>query len=192
MSSMKIDVGMTAEQLKAKWKATFDFVAGRVFTWTEDHAMAYLAEQAQHCMNIVESGTYMGASALMMLESTGLSRVFCVDPFEVAGTEKVTRYFLEEYIQEGRAHVMPMKSEPAAAKLKEMGLEGKIDMVWVDDGHAYEDVCYDIDCWLPMLKKNGLLCGHDFDPGSEVARAVKDKLPTFSEPVGRLWAHIKP
>jgi len=188
---MNIDPGLNIAQLKEKWKATFDFVTARVFTWTEDHAMAYLAEQARQCDLIVESGTYMGASALMMLEATrGLNtKVFAVDPFMVEGTEFVTRLNLQEHIASGRAIVMPMRSAPAMRKLEEQSLRGKIDMVWVDDGHAYEDVCYDIVCWYPMLKPGGLLCGHDYE--TEVKRAVDDNLKDVKQPVPRLWAVIK-
>lgn len=189
---MVADLGLTPEQLRLKWKPTWDFVTERCFTWTEDHTLAYLAEQARKCELIAENGVYMGASSLMMMEATinYPTQLFAVDPFMVAGTEKVTRWFLKEHIERGKCHVRAMYSAAAVEGLTAMGLRGKFDMVFVDDGHAYSDVCYDIDCWLPMLRPGGLICGHDYE--TEVKRAVLDKLPNPVEPVPRLWAYVKP
>lgn len=55
------------------------------------------------------------------------------------------------------------------------------DLVFVDGGHAYDDVTADIDAWYPSLKPGGVMCFHDAAfarPNatrlSSVARAVHD------------------
>ena len=45
------------------------------------------------------------------------------------------------------------------------------DLVFIDASHFYEDVLQDIKIWLPLVKKGGILCGHDY--GSSRHRGVK-------------------
>ena len=52
--------------------------------------------------------------------------------------------------------------------------EGSFDLVYIDGNHGYEDVVTDIKDALPLLKKGGVMSGHDYY--TEVGRAVKDSL----------------
>ena|SRR3972149_4271881 len=73
-----------------------------------------------------------------------------------------------------------------AAKLFE---DNSIDLIFIDADHGYESVCQDIKVWLPKVKSNGILMGHDYDnywPG--VMRAVDEMLhPVKME--GRIWIY---
>lgn len=185
---MNIDTGLTIDQLKEKWASAFE-ESKQISTLTEDHTLAYLAEQAADKV-IVESGTYKGASAYMMLRG-GARTVHCVDPFMEPGSETATRKFLRPWIDAGRAILWTMRSGPASQRFTAAGL-GPVDMVFVDDGHEEDEVKYDIDCWYPLLKSGGLICGHDLDPGGSVEKGVRARFPDFALPVPRLWAFIKP
>jgi predicted O-methyltransferase YrrM len=184
---MNIDSGLTMEQLKAKWQSLFEQTRA-ISALTEDHTMAYLAEQAQDKV-VLEIGTYHGASAFMML-SAGARVVHCVDPFMELGSEEVTRKWLRPWLDAHRAVIWTVRSALACKKLAEIKIE--FDVIFVDDGHWQHEVEYDIDSSYPLLRSGGLICGHDLDKGGDVERAVKNKLPDFQEPVPRLWAHIKP
>lgn len=35
------------------------------------------------------------------------------------------------------------------------------DLVYIDADHSYQNVSNDITAWLPKVKPNGVLCGHD-------------------------------
>jgi hypothetical protein len=40
--------------------------------------------------------------------------------------------------------------------------DGYFDRVYIDGNHIYESVKTDIECWLPKIRKGGLMGGHDY------------------------------
>ena len=56
-----------------------------------------------------------------------------------------------------------------------------IDFVFIDADHSYESVKKDIEAWLPKIRKNGIISGHDYGNGnpSEVKQAVDEKFDNF-------------
>lgn len=181
----------TEPDLIPRWQFALD-AAKDIFTWTEPLTLAWLAERAAQASYIIEMGVYMGHSSKVMLAANRDMHLWAVDPFAVAGTEKVTRYFLREEIAAGRCEIIPKTSPEAADMLQHM--KGKIDLVFVDDGHAEEDLIRDITAFYPLLRNGGVICGHDLDlnPDNNVARGVKRMLPRFFEPVPRVWMYVKP
>jgi len=51
------------------------------------------------------------------------------------------------------------------------------DMVFIDADHTYKAVKEDITLWKPLIRKGGILSGHDYGSYSEVAEAVDECLP---------------
>jgi len=177
---------MTNEELLAKWAWRIN---RDIFTWTEDLTLCWLAEHCRGAALMVESGTYMGASAAMMLEANHTGHLWCVDKFMVAGTQKVTEFFLAPYIAANQCELIVGDSTKAAEMLQH--LKGRIDFVWVDDGHAEEDLVRDITSFLPLMRPGGILCGHDWEGDNDVSRGVKRTGIEVTIPLPRLWCHIK-
>lgn len=66
------------------------------------------------------------------------------------------------------------------------------DLVFIDAEHKYESLKNDIKSWLPKLKINGILMGHDYSslyPG--VVNAVNELLQGFYTDNGRIWIYKK-
>ena len=68
------------------------------------------------------------------------------------------------------------------------------DVVWIDANHSYEAVCRDIDAWLPKIKPNGIIAGHDID-WSGVFEAVCEKIyrtniPGYGKVIGNSWVYF--
>jgi hypothetical protein len=68
---------------------------------------------------------------------------------------------------------LAMESAQAARLIADRTL----DFVYIDSIHSFGHVCRDIDLWLPKIRPNGLIGGHDYSPGEwpGVVKAVKVK-----------------
>ena len=66
-------------------------------------------------------------------------------------------------------------------------------MIFLDADHSYEAATLDIEAWLPKVKKNGILAGHDYInhlyPG--VKRAVDDMSKGNIKIDGTSWIYNK-
>lgn len=179
--------------LVEKWQWVLK-LAQHIPTWTEPASLAYCAEIASQSSHMVELGTYLGASAYVMLMANPSLHLWCVDTFNAfAFHYHVANYFLRNEIVLGRCELITGDSLRGAEMLQHM--KGKLDAVWVDDGHATEDVKRDIRCFLPLIRSGGVLFGHDFEvPHNDVALGVIGSLPpgSWDIPVPRLWSHRKP
>ena len=59
----------------------------------------------------------------------------------------------------------------------------------IDGDYAFDSVHSDITQYAPLLKKGGLLCGHDcVRKFAGVRMAVATLLPTWTRPAGSIWA----
>lgn len=163
----------------------------KIPSWTEPETLEYCASVARRSTFMVESGTYMGASARAMLEANPLLHLWCVDKFMVYGTEQITRMFLADWIQQGRCEIIVGDMDKAGEMLQHMA--GRIDGCWCDDGHSEIDLQRDIRNALPLLKPAGELFGHDWDGDNDVARGVKSMLSEnmLTFPVPRVWSWRK-
>jgi Methyltransferase domain len=54
-----------------------------------------------------------------------------------------------------------------------------VDCLFIDAGHSYEAVKSDIEAWLPKMKPNGIMAGHDYKAWEGVNKAVTE---IFGEP----------
>lgn len=44
--------------------------------------------------------------------------------------------------------------------------DGSVDAVYIDGAHDPQSVRRDINAWLPKIKREGIMCGHDWDCGN--------------------------
>lgn len=87
-------------------------------------------------------------------EGTGLtSNIYGLDLFLIY-TLNIRELGLDNYI-----HTMIMTSEEANKIIK----DDYFDLFFVDADHRYEGIKRDIDLWLPKVRKEGILCGHDYE-----------------------------
>jgi predicted O-methyltransferase YrrM len=134
-------------------------------------------------MNMIEIGTYVGESATIF--SRHFKNVISVDPYinETNLNEEELKYatmdeVYTKFIQRTR-NIMNITnfrvtSDEGAIILKNM----KYDFVYIDGIHTYTQVKKDILNYLPLIKKNGFIGGHDYAPffKHHVVKAVDEIL----------------
>jgi predicted O-methyltransferase YrrM len=119
---------------------------------------------------IVEIGSYTGESTTIFAQHFGL--VIAIDPFmDWYDENDDTCYFapMAKVEQEfdkntsGFQNIVKVKltSDEAAKFAKENGIE-KIDFVYIDGLHTFEQVKKDIENYLPFLNEPKIIGGHDY------------------------------
>lgn len=83
----------------------------------------------------------------------------------------------------GRATIIPLPSVEAAQQVE----DGSLDCAFLDGDHTEAGVAADIALWVPKLKPDGLLTGHDHDLPA-VARAIDRLLPGYEKHSDSVWS----
>jgi hypothetical protein len=165
--------------------------------------------------HVVEIGSWKGHSANFMADrcrELGLpARIVCVDTFLGSAEHwalphllpslhrrngRATLYerFLANTLARGnrdRLFPLPLDSANAAAVLGAFNF--RADLIYVDGGHGYENVCADINAYWPLLSERGLLFGDDYG-WKMVRRAVHDRAEALGVDVvvsGAKWLYLK-
>jgi hypothetical protein len=173
--------------------------------WMHDDELRWLAAQARSCRTIVEIGVWQGKSTLALALNTP-GCVYAIDHWRGAPDE-IDTHQRQASTSEGRgelfsramANLWPViewgrclpLALPSADAADLLGLHlmrrGGIDLLFVDGSHRYEDAKRDLEVWLQLVARGGLVCGHDRDHAG-VRQAVGEVLgPVTSEP-GSLWS----
>ena len=64
--------------------------------------------------------------------------------------------------------------------------DGTLDFVFIDADHQYNSVKRDITNWLPKIKPNGYICGHDINQ-IWVQQAVKETIEEYETGPDLIW-----
>ena len=147
---------------------------------------------------IVEVGSYLGRSSFAWAKSCHHSvKVYCIDhwsgwtlkeedfneslipPIGWKPDLACSKELFEEYTKMCE-NIIPIKVYSPYLDWK----EGMVDIVYIDDGHEYENTKANILYWLERIKAGGILCGDDYSkywPGvikavNEVAKKIKKEI----------------
>jgi predicted O-methyltransferase YrrM len=145
-------------------------------TFEDKQAVYELAAGAKFAIDV---GSFTGSSAHAILSNESVERLICIDTFsgtrgidvktgKVRGNTANTPgwlafYGLNHRLAEfnGRFSIWVGTSNGLADILQ----DGIADFIFIDAAHTYSWVEADISLWLPKLKPDGILAGHDFDKG---------------------------
>lgn len=133
---------------------------------------------------VAEIGVWRGRTSKEILEQCHdiLSQYWAIDPW-VQYLQSPKRWASNEQWDEWyqnvcklmcwfpKLHVVRMTSLNAAKLFP----EEYFDLVFIDGDHFYEAVLNDIEAWLPLVRKGGLLTGHDYGKKSGVKKAVDER-----------------
>lgn len=77
-------------------------------------------------------------------------------------------------------------SHLAASKFE----DNSIDFVFIDAGHGYDDVVKDMTAWIPKVKKEGMVSGHDINM-LDVKLAVNSIRLNYQIGPDNIWFYTK-
>jgi predicted O-methyltransferase YrrM len=126
-------------------------------------------------MDIVEIGSALGGSSLLMAAATAGSdgRIVSIDP--ATGSRDIMRY---TFGREGflpRLRQLVMTSDEAIAVLRNEGCVA--DVVFIDGLHTFDATVSDIQNYAGLVRPGGALMVHDVEPARHgVLRAVMERL----------------
>ncbi len=168
---------------------SIDTLPTNLHGWNLPSALEPLIEEGD-IKTIVEVGAWTGKSTIFLaniLPEGGT--IFAVDHWLGSSEHRdpgnrteynlvpiLFKQFISNVIHAGfQDKIIPVRlaSVEAAKKFKELKI--KPDVIYIDAAHDYNSVLSDISAWYPLLRKEGLFCGDDWNlggPEGEVAKAV--------------------
>jgi len=154
-------------------------------TWRQ----SFLDKLMSHINNVeektaLEIGVYQGVSSIIF--SSKFKKVYAVDPWKSGydssdqsskdDLEACFLNFKNECSQFYNNIEILRKTSEEASHLFE---DESLDFVYIDGNHQYDSVVQDIKLWLPKIKKDGYIGGHDYCYDGNwygVTRAVNELL----------------
>jgi predicted O-methyltransferase YrrM len=171
--------------------------------WMAERETLWLIEQAKPSSFVAEIGCWAGLTTVNVASQTSAT-YYCVDTWPDAdkNTDKAITWELSHH-ENGWLYSLFLSNTSALKNIKVVRLPStaaatflshvEFDMVFIDADHTYQS-CYDDICaWAPLVKKDGLLCGHDYNTGQGVLsfgtnKAVDELLPRRSiVPSTSIW-----
>ena len=128
----------------------------------------FIQQLPNNCI-IVEVGSYAGHSAELFLNSNKIKTLYCIDPWCNGYDDKDSASESDMIEVENSFDTLVLNKFDNVIKLKHTSKDAvklfedeSLDCVYIDANHQYEAVKEDILLWLPKVKKNGIISGHDY------------------------------
>ena len=128
-----------------------------------------------------EIGVLEGEHAFQMLKHLNIKKLYLIDSYEnyeedfqykLSGAKEKAEELLREY--KDKIIWIEKYSDDAIKDIKE-----ELDFVYIDANHSYPYVKKDIENYYPLIKKGGIISGHDYKPNElliapDVIKAVSE------------------
>lgn len=102
----------------------------------------------------VEIGVLEGDTSKYLLTNNSHLILYLIDPLP---KRKELIANIDEF--QDRVKIIELKSDEAVKIFNKC----ELDFAWIDGDHSYEQVKRDIRNYLPLIKKGGIIGGHDYD-----------------------------
>lgn len=142
-------------------------------------------------ITMVEVGCYYGESTLMWASSNKITKIYAIDPWKDfydpndGASQKGNMAEVEKIFDENTSNnnkIIKIKKPSILASLDFE--DNSLDFVYLDGSHKHDDVVDDIKNWLPKIKKDGYIGGHDIswmEVRVAVMRTIGDPDKTFGD-----------
>lgn len=143
-------------------------------------------------LQIIEIGSYCGASASIIANQFKNSTINCVDPWSPY-TEDCSIIDIQQQEKElieaenlfdtvVSNHTNIRKNKTSSLEYAKKILDRSIDFIYIDGNHQYSSVKEDILSWLPKIKNGGIISGHDYtwDSVKKVTQEIFKRMPDYT------------
>ena len=159
---------MTLKEIHKKLEG---IVGDYTFNLSNMEVVCKIAKILPEGATVIEIGTFWGRSACVWALATG-GIVYTID--------------IEDRLKIINDNIKKMGLEkqviPLVGNSSKMLWEKRVDCVFIDGNHSYEDTMRDIKKWMPFAKT--VICGHDYnDNFPTVKKAVDDFFGKLNSPL---------
>lgn len=121
---------------------------------------------------IAEIGTEEGRYAEQICRAVPGVKLYCVDPYMAYNRYKdhVSQSRLDHFLKVAE-HRLLKQNQFNVEIIRETSLEGvkrfkpgSLDAVFIDGNHHFDFVVQDIIAWAPIVRRGGMVSGHDYRP----------------------------
>lgn len=143
---------------------------------------------------VVEIGTAYAGNAYHLLQNVEIDRLTCIDPYLfypampgfVCQEEYDTlfQFATDRLAPWDHAYIWRMTSAQALDHLE------SADIVFLDGSHDYNDVIWEYENYIHLIKAGGVLSGHDYNIFEGVNKAVDEYSARIGKPVQLLHGNI--
>lgn len=141
-----------------------------------------------HIVRIVEVGSWVGRTALVMAAVHPRIHVHCIDTWLGTPDDITSRWarqigqrqIFEKFCRNVGPELLLSRIFPhvGTSELWASVWPWQADLVFIDADHTYEGCRDDIRLWTPHVRPGGILCGHDYgDQFPGVKKAVDETGP---------------
>ena len=174
--------------------------------WAPNHFMyglfqliEYLEIHIPHTEHteMIEIGSYMGESTMLFASSGLFNRITCIDPFE--GDEEFNHLFnytwdevYSEFLMNTRYfNDIITHHKNFSHEINHIYKDKAYDFIYLDGSHKYEDVKKDLELYLPKLKDDGIISGHDYQVHFGGVMKAVDELVGKPDKIFRDFSWVK-
>tara|TARA_Y100000310_G_C20694653_1_gene824698 strand:- start:690 stop:1289 length:600 start_codon:yes stop_codon:yes gene_type:complete len=148
----------------------FNLRLHRCFPRSFDRFLLELYSKGKPRLVGIEIGVYRAEHANFLLKSNKIRFMYLIDEYKLfndAGVEPVdmdkSKSIAMKRLSKNKGKFkLIMKNSDDAHHQFDNNL---VDFVYIDGGHSYEQVKKDINNYFPLVKKGGIIGGHDFNNG---------------------------
>lgn len=130
---------------------------------------------------IAEVGVKFGRTTFFLLDNVEDLVIYAIDT-------DISKFYNNDVQEKYKDRLIPIQGHSYA--VANQISNNSLDLVFIDADHSYSAVKQDILEYMPKIKENGILCGHDIDyPG--VNKAVKELITSFDVGPNNVWIKHK-
>ena len=169
----------------------------KMYTMRQDgNRLIDLINDLPHGITMVEVGCYAGESMQLFMSSGKIKHYYAVDIWSVPERLKDTLHtpqstkksvyenieIAEKLFDEKASKYQNLTKLKMNIKEALKYLPKKVDFIYIDGDHCFEAVDFDIEHAKKIIKKGGLIGGHDYHPGfAGVVKAVDNHFPNIQK-----------